>query len=188
MSERLEVEVKSRKALRAWLSKHHAQPDSVWMVHHKKVSSHYVPMGELVSELLCWGWVDSVSRGVDETRTSHLIAPRNPKSAWSAVNKAKVEEARAAGLMTDAGEAAIAVAQKNGMWSFLDDVERLEVPDDLNEALGPLREVWDAYPRNVKRGTLEWLKTAKTAPTRQKRIAGITTNARAQKRPPPFER
>jgi hypothetical protein len=52
------------------------------------------------------------------------------------------------------------------MWTFLDDVERLEVPGDLGEALGELREVWEGWPRSVRRGTLEWIKTAKTAPTR----------------------
>ncbi|MEL6888831.1 MAG: hypothetical protein AAFO86_08985 [Pseudomonadota bacterium] len=84
-----------------------------------------------MEELLCWGWVDSVTRRVDHERSSYRISPRNPNSAWSAVNKAKVAAARASGAMTPAGEALIAAAKANGMWHFLDDVERLEVPDDL---------------------------------------------------------
>ena len=157
-----EVEVKSRAELRAWLAANHVRTEGVWLVVYKKHTPHYLPWGEAVSELLCWGWVDSVTRRVDAERSSYRIAPRNPKSAWSAVNKAKVEDARAAGLMTPAGEALIAAAQENGMWNFLDDVERLEAPQDLLEALGDLTTVWDAYPRSVKRGTLEWIKTAKT--------------------------
>lgn len=183
-----EVEVRSRADLRAWLAANHATSDSVWLVVYKKHTPHYLPWGDAVSELLCWGWIDSVTRKVDGDRSSYRIAPRNPKSAWSAVNKAKVEEARAAGLMTPAGEASIAAAQQNGMWSFLDDVERLEVPEDLAAALGSLLGVWHTYPKSVQRGTLEWIKTAKTPPTRAKRIDDVVASARMDRRPSPFRR
>ncbi|MEM8593018.1 MAG: YdeI/OmpD-associated family protein [Pseudomonadota bacterium] len=186
MADFAEVEVKSRADLRAWLEKNHKQSESVWLVFWKKHTPHYTPIGDLISELLCWGWVDAVTRGVDADRSSVRAAPRRPKSAWSAVNKAKVEEARAAGLMTPAGEAAIAVAQENGMWEFLDDVERLEVPPDLAEALGAARDVWDAYPRSVKRGMLEFIKTAKRAETRAKRISDLVEDASAGLRPRNF--
>jgi len=69
----------------------------------------------------------------------HLISPRRETSAWSAVNKEIVARMREAGRMQPAGEARIAAALANGMWTFLDDVERLEVPDDLGAALGPDR-------------------------------------------------
>ncbi|SHH51923.1 YdeI/OmpD-associated family protein [Marivita hallyeonensis] len=183
-----EIEVKSRSELRAWLAENHTRTESVWLVVYKKHTDHYLPWGDAVTELLCWGWIDSVTRKVDADRTSYRIAPRNPKSAWSAVNKDKVEEARAAGLMTPAGEALISAAKENGMWTFLDDVERLEAPQDLLDALGDLRQVWEDYPKSVKRGTLEWIKTAKTAPTRAKRIADVVTSAKADLRPSPFRR
>ena len=184
------IEVKSRAALRAWLAEHHDTASSVWLVVYKKPSPHYLPWGDAVEELLCWGWVDSVTRRVDQARSSYRISPRNPKSAWSAVNKAKVAAARASGAMTPAGEALIAAAKANGMWHFLDDVERLELPADLQAALdgSVLRAAWDAYPRSVKRGALEWVKTAKTEPTRARRIADIATSAREGRRPSPFRR
>ena len=119
-----------------------------------------------------------------------LIAPRNPKSAWSAINKAHVERARASGAMTAAGETKIMAAQANGQWSFLDDVERLDMPDDLAAALraNGTRPVWDSCPRTVKRGTLEWIKTAKTPPTRAVRIAAVATSAAQGQRPRIFRR
>ncbi|MEL6549595.1 MAG: YdeI/OmpD-associated family protein [Pseudomonadota bacterium] len=189
MAELESVEVRSRADLRAWLADHHARGDGVWLVFWKKHTDHYTPIGDLISELLCWGWVDAVTRGVDADRSSVRVAPRRATSAWSAVNKAKVDEARAAGLMTPAGEAAIARAQENGMWSFLDDVERLEVPADLAAALdaaGTTRAVWEAYPRSVKRGMLELIKTAKKAETRAKRIAALAEDAAAGLRPRNF--
>ena len=180
-----EVEIRSRVELRDWLAANHARGEGVWLLHHTKASEHYVPFGEIVSELLCWGWVDAVSRKAPGVLTAHRIAPRKAKSAWSAVNKAKVEEARASGAMTGAGEAAIARAKANGMWSFLDDVERLEVPADLAASLGDLRSSWDDCPRSAKRGTLEWIKTAKTDATREKRIAQVAERLAVGQRPPP---
>ena len=188
MSGDAEVEVKSRADLREWLAKNHTSSPSVWLVVWKKHTPHYLPWGEAVSELLCWGWVDSVTRKVDGDRSSYRIAPRSPKSAWSAVNKKKVEEERAAGRMTQAGEAAISAAISSGMWSFLDDVEALIVPDDLEKALGGHKPGWETYPRSVKRGTLEWIKTAKTEATRAKRIAHVAESARDGLRPKPFRR
>lgn len=82
--------MRSRADLRAWLANHHTKTESVWLVFWKKHTPHYTPIGELISELLCWGWVDAVTRGVDEDRSSVRAAPRRAKSAWSAVNKAKV--------------------------------------------------------------------------------------------------
>jgi uncharacterized protein YdeI (YjbR/CyaY-like superfamily) len=92
--------------------------------------------------------------------------------------------------MTAAGEALIATAQANGMWAFLDDVERLEVPPDLATALelSGTTVFWTALPRSIKRGTLEWLKTAKTLETREKRLADITGSAVQNLRPSPFRR
>ena len=183
-----QVEVRSRAELRRWLSDNHTTETSVWLVTFKKHTDHYLNYGDLIEELLCWGWIDSQSRGLDADRTSVRISPRNPNSAWSAANKSKVEQARAIGAMTPAGEALIAKARTNGMWEFLDDVERLEVPDDLAEALGDLRQGWEAYPRSVKRGSLEWIKTAKTHSTRSKRIADIADNLERGLRPSLFRR
>jgi uncharacterized protein YdeI (YjbR/CyaY-like superfamily) len=184
------VTVTSRADLRAWLAANHTRDSGAWLVTFKKHTAHYLPFEEAVEELLCWGWIDSRTRGIDADRTSVLIAPRNPKSAWSAVNKAHVARARASGAMTAAGEAKIAAAMENGMWAFLDDVERLERPADLQAALDAagLLETWEGWPRSVKRGTLEWIKTAKTAPTREKRIADVIASAGQGLRPSPFRR
>ena len=182
------VTIRSRAELRDWLAEHHAISKGVWLATFKKHHSDYLPWGEAVEELLCWGWVDAQVAALDADRMKHRVAPRNPNSAWSAVNKEIVDRMRGAGLMTGAGEKAIDVAVDNGMWYFLDDVERLEVPADLGAALGPLRAVWEDYPRSVKRGTLEWIKTAKTAPTRAKRIEDVRASAKAGLRPSPFRR
>ncbi len=181
------IEVLSRAELREWLSLNHDTNSGVRLVTWKKHTAHYLSYGQLIEELLCWGWIDSQSKGVDEDRTSVFISPRNPRSAWSGANKDKVNRARMSGQMTPAGEAAIALAKDNGMWEFLDDVERLEIPADLEAALNAeLRLVWEGYPRNVKRSALEWVKTAKRAETRAKRIEDIRQSTSDGLRPSPF--
>lgn len=184
------IEVRSRAELRDWLAANHGTAGSVWLVTYKKHTPHHAEFGDLVEELLCWGWVDSRTLGIDADRSAVLIAPRNPKSAWSAVNKAHAAHAVASGAMTPAGMARVEAAKASGLWDFLDDVERLEVPSDLAAALaaGGVRGAWDGWPRSVKRGTLEWIKTAKTAPTRAARIAEVAASAAQGLRPKPFRR
>jgi uncharacterized protein YdeI (YjbR/CyaY-like superfamily) len=182
--------IRSRSDLRAWLAENHATHGSLWLATYKKHHPDYLAYEPMVEELLCWGWIDSVTRALDADRSMQLISRRNPKSAWSAINKAHVDRARASGAMTPAGEALVTIAQTNGMWSFLDDVERLETPPDLAQALETTGTTgfWTALPRSVKRGTLEWLKTAKSPETRQKRLDDITGSARQNLRPSPFRR
>ena len=188
MGEAPRVEVRSRAELRAWLAQNHAEAGTIWLVTWRKGAEHHVPWPEIVRELICWGWVDSLPRKLDAERTMLRISPRHPSSAWSGINKRHAEAARAEGAMTPAGEAAIEAARAGGMWTFLDDVERLEMPEDLLAALGGAREGWNDYPDSVKRGTLEWIKSARTAPTRARRIVEVARAARTGERPAPFVR
>lgn len=171
------VEVKSLTQLHGWLKEHHDTAGSVWLVTYKKPHEAYINWGEVVEELLCWGWVDSAVRGIDEIKFKHLISPRKATSAWSAVNKEIVARMKDACRMQPAGDAKIAAAKANGMWTFLDDVERLEVPNDLATALGTARENWDTWPKSIRRAWLEKIKWAKTEPTRAKRIAACAAAA-----------
>jgi uncharacterized protein YdeI (YjbR/CyaY-like superfamily) len=182
------VEVRTRAALRAWLEKHHGQSESVWVVSWKKGRPDHMSYDAIVEELLCWGWIDTQGRALDAERTMLLVSPRRAGSAWSSSNKARVERLRAAGAMTEAGEAEIRAAEASGMWTFLDDVERLEVPADLGAALdgAGLRAVWDGWPRGLRRATLEWIKTAKRTETRAARIAEVVGSAGQGLRPKPF--
>ncbi len=173
------IEVRSLDELRAWLRDNHETSPSVWLVTYKKPHEAYINWGDVVAELLCWGWVDSAVRGIDDARYKHLVSPRKETSAWSAVNKALVARMRKEKRMQPAGEAKIATAKANGMWTFLDDVERLEVPGDLAEALGDARPNWDGWSKSIRRGWLEKIKWARTTPTREKRIAACADAARS---------
>jgi uncharacterized protein YdeI (YjbR/CyaY-like superfamily) len=184
------VTVRSRADLRAWLAAHHATVKSVWLATYRKPHPDYLAPEDRIQELLSWGWIDSTPRALDSERTMILIAPRNPASAWSAVNKAFVETARMKGAMTPAGEAKIAAAVANGMWDFLTDVDALIDPPDLTRALTDTGTAafWAAQPRSIRRGALEWIKMAKTPETRAKRISDVADSAAEGLRPSPFRR
>lgn len=169
------VEIKSLAELRAWLQRHHAQRESVWLVTFKKAPrAPYVAYADIVDELLCFGWIDSLPRALDENRTMVRISPRNPKSAWSKINKDKAARLTKSGRMQPPGQAAIAAAKAKGVWAKLDAVETLTPPDDLARALNaspPAAEHFAAFPPSIRRGILEWITQAKRPETRARRIA-----------------
>jgi uncharacterized protein YdeI (YjbR/CyaY-like superfamily) len=138
-----------------------------------------------VEEALCFGWVDSKPGRPDAERSMLYFAPRKAGSGWSRPNKERVERLIAAGLMAPAGLVKIQAARKDGSWTMLDAVENLEMPNDLKHALEQYRLArthWDAFPRSVKRGILEWITQAKKPETRAKRIKEAALLAAENKR------
>lgn len=168
------LEVTSRAQWRAWLKANHGQQASIWAVTYKKAAGgKHVPYDDIVEEALCFGWVDSLPRKLDQARTMLLVSPRKARSAWSAANRARAERMIAAGKMAPAGFAKIEQAKADGKWDFLQDVEAGAVPADLAaafEKLEPSRDRFEGFPPSVRRGILEWIKQAKRPETRAKRI------------------
>lgn len=164
----------SRAEWRAWLETNHTQTEGVWLIYYKKTSGKpRVTYEESVEEALCFGWIDSVANKLDEERSMQWFTPRKPGSGWSRPNKERVERLLAAGLIMPAGLAKIEAAQQDGAWSKLDAIEALEMPTDLAAALAenpPAADYFEAFPRSVKRGILEWITNAKKPETRAKRI------------------
>lgn len=168
------VRVESREEWRAWLEDNHESAESIWLVTFKKASGKpHVPYDAVVEEALCFGWIDSLPRRLDDERTMLLLSPRKSGSAWSKANKDRVEHMNAAGKMRTAGLRKIEQSKADGSWTFLDDVEALVVPDDLAAMLaeyGEAEENFADFPPSAKRGILEWIKQAKRAETRSKRV------------------
>ena len=179
--DRERVHFETGAAWRAWLDEHHETCDGVWLVSWKAhTGKARMTYEESVEEALAVGWVDSMSAAVDEDRTMLWFARRRPASAWSRPNKIRVQRLEAQGRMGPAGRRAVELAQANGSWSKLDEVEDLLVPPDLETALGAhegARAHWDSFPRSVRRGILEWIVQAKREPTRAKRIAETAEHA-----------
>jgi uncharacterized protein YdeI (YjbR/CyaY-like superfamily) len=175
-----------RAGWRDWLIANHSASIGVYLVSWRRPTGRTsVPYEEAVEEALCVGWVDSTGRVTDDERSIQWFAPRRPRSAWARSNKERVERLIASGLMLPAGLAAIEEAKQNGMWTLLDDVENLIVPDDLAAALDAApgaRTNWDAFSRSARRAMLEWVAQARRPETREKRIAAVADKATRNER------
>jgi uncharacterized protein YdeI (YjbR/CyaY-like superfamily) len=171
------VQPTSRAAWRAWLQKHHATSAGVWLVYAKKQSGiPSLTYNDAVEEALCFGWIDNKLLPIDDDLFMQAFTPRKPKSRWSALNKTRVKRVIAAGLMTQAGLDAIAVAKKTGTWTALDHVEALTVPPDFAKALKTTpgaQAAFDALTPGKKKQFLYYLNDAKKPETRTNRIAEL---------------
>ena len=169
-----QVEVTSAAELRNWLEANHAASPGIWLVSYKKAAGErYLSYEDIVCEALCWGWIDSKGRSLDELRSQLLLTPRKPTSKWSRPNKVRIAELEASGRMAEPGRAVVEAAKASGTWTALDDVENLVEPADLKAALDRVpqaRKNWDAFPRSPRRASLEWIAAAKRPETRARRI------------------
>ncbi|GAA4154106.1 YdeI/OmpD-associated family protein [Leifsonia shinshuensis] len=173
-----------RPALREWLAENARTSPGVWIV-YEKGADRTLSYDDIVEEALCVGWVDSLPRRLDDQHAMLRLSPRNPKSNWSRRNKERIAALRERGLMTADGEAVVEAAVASGTWSALDTVEELAEPPELRAALDAdpvARANWDAFPRSARRAILEWLLSAKTDVTRDRRVETIVTEANQNRR------
>ena len=125
----------SQQDWRQWLQENYTVRQSVWLVQYKKNSGKpSISWSDAVDEALCFGWIDSTRRSVDNEKFMQLFTRRKLSSAWSKINKEKVQRLIDQGLMAPAGFASIEAAKQNGSWTISDDVEALIIPSDLQKA------------------------------------------------------
>ncbi|MBC8151835.1 MAG: YdeI/OmpD-associated family protein [Bacteroidetes bacterium] len=171
----------SQQHWRAWLNTHHAHKQSVWLIYHKKKSGKStLTWSEAVDEALCFGWIDSQAKPIDDNTYRQFFCRRKPNSVWSKINKEKVQQLIDRGLMTQAGLRSIAIAQQNGSWTILDEVEAGIIPADLDEAFQKepgAKNYFLGLSRSDRRTLLQWLVLAKRSVTRQQRIDTIVAQA-----------
>jgi uncharacterized protein YdeI (YjbR/CyaY-like superfamily) len=180
MGELRQVQPKSRKAWRVWLEKHHASSAGVWLVYAKKHSGiPSLTYNDAVEEALCFGWIDSKINPIDDTFYRQVFTPRKPKSAWSALNKARVKRLQAAGLMSPAGLAVIKAAKTSGAWDAWKHVDELTVPPDLEKAIKASPDAsrnWASYSASRRKAVLYRLAGAKRPETRARYLQDIIEN------------
>jgi len=154
---------------------------NVWLIMYKKhTGKPSLLYEEVVEEALCFGWIDSVSNKRDEESRFLYVSVRKPKSVWSALNKKRIESLLNEKKIMPAGLQKIDAAKKDGSWSALDKVEALEMPAELKRAFAKNKKAsahFDQFPKSVKKQLFHWVESAKTKPTRDKRITEIVTLA-----------
>lgn len=164
----------SRAAWRSWLATNNGREHGLWIVYRKKSSALLGPdYDDLVEEALCFGWIDSQLRRIDEDRLMQWFSPRRPGGIWSALNKARVARLAGEELIAEPGWRAIEKAKADGSWSQTDDVDALILPPDLEAALDATpgaRAGYLALSDSAKRQYLWWIHSAKRNQTRADRI------------------
>jgi uncharacterized protein YdeI (YjbR/CyaY-like superfamily) len=181
-----QVYVADRAEWRRWLAAHHATSPGIWLVFDKKSSrADRLAYVDAVEEALCYGWIDSTVRSLDDARYVQLMAPRKPKSTWARTNKTRVERLIEQGLMAEAGLASIERAKANGSWASLDAVEALLVPDDLARALRALpgaAKNFAAFSPSARKAYLHWISQAVRAETRTHRVEHVAQFAASNRK------
>ena len=178
------------KEWRDWLQKNHQKKQSVWLIQYKiKSGKPTLSWSHAVDEALCFGWIDSIRKTIDDESYKQLFSKRKKNSVWSKVNKEKVKQLVDSERMTAAGFASVDMAKQNGSWTILDEVEELIIPNDLEKKFKSNRcskLFFLSLSKSVRKAMLQWLVLAKQKETRQKRVNEIATLASVQLKPKQF--
>ncbi len=171
---------------RAWLEANHDSAPEVELGLRKKGSGlPSVTYSEAVDEALCFGWIDGVAHGIDETSYRQRFTPRKPRSRWSKVNMAKFAALDEAGKIHSAGreafERGVPADYSFEVESAFTDEQEARLRDD--EAAWAY---WETCPPGYKRGATHWVVTAKREETRERRLATLIECSREGRRVPPL--
>ncbi len=177
MTNKPELYFKNDQEWRSWLHKNHNEYDGIYLIFYKVESKQpSMRWEEAVKVALCYGWIDSTVKRLDDERRRQYFCPRKPKSVWSKVNKNYIKDLIENNLMHERGLAIIKTAKLNGSWVALDDVENGIIPDDLQQAFNQHTKAFKNYQnfaQGYRKSYLYWLNQAKRQETRDKRIAEI---------------
>jgi uncharacterized protein YdeI (YjbR/CyaY-like superfamily) len=174
------LEVKNRRTWRVWLRKHAATSPGVWLVDWKKGrrekgvgSRNCVKYDEAVEEALCFGWIDSVTRKLDELRYCRKFTPRNPRSRWSPINIGRARRMIAARKMTARGLAVFKPEQKT-------EPHPTSLPANLQKTFRAHTAAWKnfaAFPPYYRRMCVAWIASAKKPDTQRTRLEKVMESA-----------
>ncbi|MBE9192736.1 YdeI/OmpD-associated family protein [Gloeocapsopsis crepidinum LEGE 06123] len=180
-------QAQDRQQWREWLEKNHCTSSGIWLIYYKvKSGKPSIQYSEAVKEALCFGWIDSKVRSLNEESYMQIFTPRKPKSVWSKLNKQYIEELIEQNLMTEAGLKKIEAAKQDGSWTTLDASEALIIPADLQQALEAHKianKYFAEFSNTSKKNILFWISNAKRLETRLKRIEQTINSAAQNKNP-----
>jgi len=163
---------RDRSTWRKWLEKHHESFREVWLVYYKKhTGKPTVSYNDAVEEALCFGWIDSTVKRIDEEKYAQKFTPRKKNSKWSDWNKKRIKKLLAEGTMAPAGLKAIenvdlTIEPKS-------EQKELVIPDYIIEGLASNNKAFEFFSNlspSRKRMFVGWIDSAKKEETRQRRL------------------
>jgi uncharacterized protein YdeI (YjbR/CyaY-like superfamily) len=174
-----ELCVVDRDAWRAWLKENRDAKKEVWLIYYRKHSGKpSISYDDSVEEALCFGWVDSIIKKLDEEKFARKFTPRKSRSRWSEANRKRVEKMIGEGKMTEAGLIRIKEARASGDWFdnhvSARHIKEVTVPSYLQDALATNKKALDNFNKlaqSYRRDFVLWIDNAKMEKTRKKRVA-----------------
>ena len=171
--------VEDRGKWRAWLEANSKRAKEVWLVYYKKATGRpRVVYGEAVEEAICFGWIDSKIKKLDEARFAQLFTPRKPKSRWSPSNIARAERMIQEGKMTSAG---LRVYNPGNPTPPLP----TQLPAPLEEQFRTQTAAWENFQRftpSYRRMTIGWVASAKREAAQIRRLRQLIADSAANRR------
>jgi len=166
---------------RAWLDAHHDTAREVLVGYYKVGSGRpSITWPESVDEALCFGWIDGVTRRLDDERHVIRFTPRTRRSTWSAVNIARVEELTRLGLMRPSGLAAFEARTESRMRTYAYEQESVELDPESEQEFRANERAWtffEAQPAWYRRAAVWWVVGAKREETRRRRLATLIADS-----------
>jgi uncharacterized protein YdeI (YjbR/CyaY-like superfamily) len=163
------LEIRTRGQWRAWLAKHHTSSSGIWLVFYKRHTGQpSIPYEDVVREALCFGWIDSLIKRLDDDRYAIKVTPRQTASKWSAINRRRWRDLKTASLLAPAG---LAAAPTANTYAARPKIPRL--PAYIAHAIKANPDAWQffrALAPGERRNFVVWVHIAKRPETRERRL------------------
>ncbi len=160
--------VTTRKEWRRWLAAHHATEKDIWLVYYKKQSGKpRIPYNDAVEEALCYGWIDSILKPIDEEKFAQRFSPRKPKAQWSPMNIERLRRLLRQKKVTKAGLEAAKTALETIRKHKTIEKTRVAIPTDILKALKNDPATWknfSRFPASYKRIRVGWIDGSRRRP------------------------
>ena len=177
---------------RAWLEKHHDTTQELWVGFYKTNSGKpSITWPEAVDEMLCFGWIDGVRKGIDDVSYTIRVTPRKPRSTWSAVNIKRVKELTTQGLMRAAGLKAFEQRAEERSEIYAYERENARLDDAFEQQFRANTKAWDffqAQAASYRKAAIWWVGSPKKEETRLKRLATLIEDSEHGRTVPPLTR
>lgn len=174
---------KNQSELRKWLEKNHlSEQELILGLYKKGTGKENVTWSQAVDEALCFGWIDGISRRIDEERWQIRLTPRKPNSIWSNVNINKIKVLTENGLMYPKGIEAFSERKEENSGIYAFETEEKQLTTEFEKQFKANTKAWDFFqsqPPGYKKTALHYVMTAKQEATRQKRIENLIADSEA---------
>ena len=164
------LDVRKRQEWRRWLREHHDSDSEIWLVFHKRhTSTRSFSYDDAVEEALCFGWIDSIVRRLDDTRYARKFTPRKTDSKWSTANRRRYADLKSRGLLAAPG-------LKRAPTSRSGDAPRpsaREVPSYMKKILKTEPRAWEQFRKlapSYRRAYIAWIESARREETKERRL------------------